>query len=105
MKRLVLPVAVISMALALGAGCSKTDTTSTTNTTQAQSSSGDAKSSTTKAGDVSVPGNVSIPGGGNLDQTMADAQKCMDMAAAYGGLYASIMGGSDDDNAQVQQML
>lgn len=109
MKRIVLPVAAAAVALAFFAGCSKTDTTATTNTTQAaaQSSSGDAKSSTTKGvGDVSIPGNVTMPGGGDVNKTMADAQKCLDMSTAYAGLFTPIMGGgSDSDKAAVEKKL
>jgi hypothetical protein len=100
MKRIVLPVAAFSIALTLFAGCSKSDTTATTDTTQAAAqSNSDSKASTTKAGDVVVPGNVNVPGGGDINKTMADAQKCADLGAAYAGLYASLMGSSADKSA------
>jgi hypothetical protein len=135
MKRIAVPVAALALTVAALAGCSKNDTTSTTATTAAQASSGDKSSTTagsetktpasdkkgattsvpkdgkstpsiTIPGDVTIPGNVSIPGG-DLDKTLADAQKCLDMATAYAGLFTPLAGGqvSNADKAKIQSSL
>jgi len=135
MKRIAVPVAALAVTVAALAGCSKTDTTSTTATTAAQATSGDQKStkgseattpssskkgattstapgkdssssSITLPGGVTVPDGVSIPGG-DLDKTLADAQKCLDMATAYAGLFSPLLGGevSNADKAKIQSAL
>jgi hypothetical protein len=131
MKRIAVPVAALAIAVAAMAGCSKNDTTSTTATTAAQASSGDkatttagseTKSSTSEkkgattstkpakdgesSSSITIPGNVSIPGG-DVNKTLGDAQKCIDMATAYTGLFTPLIGGqvSNADKAKIQSAL
>lgn len=125
MKRIAVPVAALAIAVAALAGCSKSDTTSTTATTAAQASSGDKATTTEKSSDkkgattstkpakdgdssssITIPGNVSVPGG-DINKTLGDAQKCIDMATAYTGLFTPLMGGqvSNADKAKIQSAL
>ena len=95
MKRLALPLAAAALALVALAGCSKTDTASTS-TTQAQAQS-NGNSGNNSSSSISVPGGVTVPGGGDINKIAADAQKCGEASAGYAGLYTPLMSGSASD--------
>lgn len=103
MKRIVLPLGAIAIALSSFAGCSKTDTTATTNTTVAQASSGNSTKATDS--DPMRPDGATVPS--DLDKTVIDAQRCGDLSMAYTGLYTPLLGGSasPEDKAKIEVAL
>ncbi len=116
MRRLLLTTAALGAGVLLFAGCSKTDSTATTTaSTQAEAKSGSKTNPSTTENTTSggasdstmptVPGN--IPGANDVNKTLADGQKCMDLSLAYAGIYGPLISGSANDaqKAEIAQKL